>query len=296
MLSRERIQNKKGVDRKEEFFVACDGTELFARVFTPDVNPRGVINIIHSLGEHSGRYSGWAGKLADEGYIVRSFDLRRHGKSDAKGGNSFLYSKHLSDIRSFLEVGKTVYVSLPFFLYGQGFGGNLVLNYAIQDMPFFDGIIVTSPWLELLQKPSKYITVLMPFICSVLPKKTVKSWFRLEDLSRDLKVFYNYKTDPLVRDRINLGLFRDTLENGKKAMISIYKINTPLLVMHGDDDKISSCKASRKFVQNAGNKTKFLEWEGCYHELHNDLRKEEILKALLHWLNYYANPQIKQNA
>ena len=55
--------------------------------------------------------------------------------------------------------------------------------------------------------------------------------------------------------------------------------------MHGTKDNITSCKATREFVRNSSNKTSFIEWEGCYHELHNDLDKEMVFEALLAWLN-----------
>lgn len=101
---------------------------------------------------------------------------------------------------------------------------------------------------------------------------------------------------PLVHDRISVKLFKQCYHAGLKASMSIYKINSPMLIMHGSEDNITCCNASRKFVQNASSKTTFVEWENCYHELHNDLDKQDVFNTLKKWLDLYAHPENKQNA
>jgi alpha-beta hydrolase superfamily lysophospholipase len=73
-------------------------------------------------------------------------------------------------------------------------------------------------------------------------------------------------------------------KQGMKASQSIYKINVPLLVMHGSGDQITSVKQTRNFVRNAGNRTIYKEWPGYYHELHNDTGAGEVFSFLLDWL------------
>jgi alpha-beta hydrolase superfamily lysophospholipase len=41
--------------------------------------------------------------------------------------------------------------------------------------------------------------------------------------------------------------------------------------------KITSCEATRKFVRYAGNRTTFIEWAGAYHELHNDIIRDNVV-------------------
>jgi alpha-beta hydrolase superfamily lysophospholipase len=74
-------------------------------------------------------------------------------------------------------------------------------------------------------------------------------------------------------------------EYGLKASRSIYKINVPLLVMHGSADPITSCKQTRSFVMNAGNLTTYKEWPDSYHELHNDTMADDVFRFLVDWLN-----------
>ena len=237
------------------------------------------------MGEHSNRYNAWAGLLADKGFVVRTFDLRGHGQSEGRRGYCSDYYKLIKDLETFFEEGKGEYPSLPSFFYGRSFGANLLLNYAIQKNINVNGLIVTAPWLELTNPPSRFKLLAVSILSNLLPGLLIPNGLKPEDLSRDLREVHSYKNDSLVHDRISIGLFIQTYEAGIKASMSIYKINVPLLVMHGSEDNITSCKSSRNFVRNSSDKTTFIEWEGAYHELHNDIDRDEVFESLIKWLN-----------
>jgi alpha-beta hydrolase superfamily lysophospholipase len=118
-----------------------------------------------------------------------------------------------------------------------------------------------------------------------MPGLLIKSDLDAEDLSHDKKVVEDYLRDPLVHNSILPRLFFDIEQHGIRASKSIYKINIPLLVMHGTADRIASYKQTRNFVMNAGYLTTFKVWPGDYHELHNDTDEKEVFDFLLQWLN-----------
>jgi alpha-beta hydrolase superfamily lysophospholipase len=287
MLKGEILHNERMMEHSEMFWKSSDGLKLFSQTWLPGSQPKAVINLVHGFGEHSGRYAGWARSLTEDGYIVRSFDLRGHGYSDGKKGYASNYNKLINDLSIFLDSGKELYPSLPAFLYGHSFGGNLVLNYIIQSTVNVSGIIVSSPWLELKFKPSPIKLLLGNLLKSIMPGAIFRTGLKAEIVSRDLRVVHSYRNDELVHDKISLRLFSQITENGLKASRSIYKINVPLLVMHGNGDELTSCKASREFVRNASEKTTYVEWEGGYHELHNDIDKDRVLETVVGWLNKY---------
>jgi acylglycerol lipase len=105
-----------------------------------------------------------------------------------------------------------------------------------------------------------------------------------EDISREIREVHKYRTDPLVHGKLSVGMAIQLIEKGLLAKRNIYRINVPLLVMHGTDDNVTSFKASMEFVQNAGPKTTFISWPESFHELHNDLDREEVMKSILDWL------------
>ena len=285
MLKSELLRTEEGFENSENYWKSFDGLNLFSRTWHPSGKPRAVINLIHGLGEHSGRYTSWAERLTDNGFLVRSFDLRGHGKSEGRRGYSSAYNRLIKDVDAFLEMGKEIYSSIPSFVYGHSLGGNLVINYIIQNNSQINGLIVTSPWLELTKPPSKLVLYVASILSNILPGLTTSNGLNSEDLSRDLRVVHAYKNDDLVHNRIGIKLFTQVYEAGIKASMSIYKINVPFLLMHGCEDKITSCKTSRNFVRNSSDKTIFIEWPGGYHELHNDLDRDKVFDSLISWLN-----------
>lgn len=285
MLKRELLRKEIGTEHSDFIWESNDGLKLYAQSWMPLGEIKGVIILIHGLGEHSGRYDGWARKLGNEGFIVRSFDLRGHGHSEGKRGHAKSYSRLLHDIETFLTKSYEEYPDLPHFLYGHSLGGNLVLNYVIRNTTSLKGVIVTSPWLKLTNPPSPFVLLLADLLSNIFPALRVNNTLKAEDLSRDLRVVHEYRTNKLVYNKISLKLFKQIYFAGLSASTNIYKINAPLVVMHGTDDNITSCKATREFVRNSSKKTSFIEWEGCYHELHNDLDKDKVFNSLLAWLN-----------
>jgi alpha-beta hydrolase superfamily lysophospholipase len=103
-------------------------------------------------------------------------------------------------------------------------------------------------------------------------------------LSRNPKIGEEYLKDPLVHNKISPKLFFEIEKNGAKASRSIYKINIPLLVMHGTADIITSFRQTKAFVLHAGFRTLFKEWPGCLHELHNELSADEVFAYVVSWM------------
>jgi alpha-beta hydrolase superfamily lysophospholipase len=56
-------------------------------------------------------------------------------------------------------------------------------------------------------------------------------------------------------------------------------------LMQGSADRLVSVKATREFVQASPPQMVTSKvWEGGYHELHNDLIKDEVFNYMLGWL------------
>jgi alpha-beta hydrolase superfamily lysophospholipase len=273
------------MEHYEKRWLSFDKLSMYSQTWASTGSVRAVINLVHGLGEHSGRYGNWASQFTDNGYCFRSFDLRGHGKSGGKRGFSSNYSNLLTDIHCFLQNGRDEFPSLPFFLYGHSLGGNLLLNYAIRNTLNANGLIITSPWLDLVRKPSPFVLKLFTALGTILPTLRVSNGLRIEDLSRDSTVIQAYADDMLVHNRITLRLALQIFKAGAIAASSIHKINVPMLLMHGSSDQITSCKATRNFVRYSGDKTNYIEWDGGYHELHNDMNNNIVFRSIIDWLD-----------
>ena len=265
-------------------FKTNDESLLFAREWQPESDPRGVICLIHGLGEHSGRYAYLAKVLTLEGYTLLAYDQRGHGQSLGQRGHAPSYESLLDDIDSFGRESSRRFPNLPLFLYGHSLGGNLVLNYVLRRKSKFVGVIATSPWLRLAFEPSDLKVKLALVMNKIWPSFSQFNDLDLRALSHDITIIDAYRVDPFVHNKISARLFFSVYQAGLWAIENAALFDTPLLLMHGGDDHITSAEATKQFAKQVQQDCTLKIWEGLYHELHNELEKEEIMIYLTNWL------------
>jgi acylglycerol lipase len=288
MLKSTVLRNHIEAEHSEFHLKTYDGINLFLQRWIPFNVPRALIILVHSFGEHSTRYQRWAEQLASKDFAVLGYDIRNHGKSEGKGKCISSYADLLKDLTLIIEKGRKLFPSTPVFLYGQGFGGNLALNYTIAGSPAIQGLIVTAPWLDPIKRLPAYKSIFISPLMRLAPGILIRTGLKAEDISRDLRIVHLFRNDPMVFDKIGIKLFCQANEAAAKVLRSIYKINVPLLLIHGNADNVASCETSRSFVQNASERTSFIELDGGYHEPHNDNDKEKIFDVLTKWLNLHC--------
>jgi alpha-beta hydrolase superfamily lysophospholipase len=271
---------------------SIDGLHLFGQSWMPDNKPKAVIDYVHGFRDHSGRFEKWALQLTENGYGLVAIDLRGHGRSSGRRGCAESFDKYLDDVQVLCHNSNNIFNNIQHILYGQSLGGNIVTNYLLSGKQLPSAAIITSPWFTLASSPPLIKLLLARTFRFLAPGMTVKSDLDANSLSRDKKVVEEYLNDPLVHNSILPRLFFEIEENGLKASRCIYKINLPLLVMHGTSDRITSLSQTLNFVMNAGNLTTFKEWSGYYHELHNDTGAADVFSFLLNWLNKQTSSNI----
>lgn len=262
-----------------------DGIALYGQSWMPDYSPHAVINYVHGFKDHSSRFENWALRLTDYGYGLIAVDLRGHGRSEGRKGYAPAFDSYINDVLVMFEKAAELYPGLPQILYGHSLGGNIVANYLITQKQMPSAAVITSPWFTLTSKPLMFKLYLAKVMRYLAPGVMVKSDINAEYLSHNKEIVRGYLNDPLVHNSILPRLYFEIEQNGLRASKSIYKINIPLLVMHGTADRITSFRQTCDFIRNAGNLTTFKEWPGSYHELHNDTSEQEVFDYLLQWLN-----------
>ncbi len=265
-------------------WIAKDGIKLFGQSWKADNDLKKLIILVHGLGEHCGRYEHWALLFNNKGYSVISMDLHGHGRSEGKRGHIKSLDVLLDDIDVLFEKSDDLFPGYKKILYGHSMGGNLVLNHIIKRNRHIDAVIVTSPWLKLVNEPSPLILNLTGGLKKVFPSLTISNQLKAEQISHDPEVVRNYERDPLNHDRISLKMFHEVYQGGYNALRNVYKINSPFLIMHGSNDGICSPKASEDYVLNTSKRTRLKLWENQYHELHNEFIKEEVHSYIISWL------------
>jgi alpha-beta hydrolase superfamily lysophospholipase len=272
-------------------FNSSDGLKLFGRAWLTEIEkPKGIVHLVHGIGEHSGRYDHLGEAFNDNGYHFISFDHRGHGLSEGKRGHAPSFDHLLSDVGVFLDEVQRRYGPQPnLFLYGHSLGGLIVINFCLHRQTDLNGVIATAPNLRLAFKPPKFQLLFLKFMESIFPAFTMSSMLDQDALARDPAIVKAYQDDSFVHDRVSAKLAMDMLRYGEYAQNHAKDWNIPLLLMHGTSDRISSHKAGQEFAENVGNLVDLVLWQGYYHEIHNDIGKEEVIGKIISWVNNRSN-------
>jgi alpha-beta hydrolase superfamily lysophospholipase len=273
---------------EETLWHTNDGIPLAVNKWEPEGQVKGVICLVHGHGEHCGRYEHWVKMLANAGYAVFANDQRGHGKSGGKRGHTPSFNHFADDVEILVQEGIKAYPDSPCFLYGHSLGGLIALYYLTQRRPKIAGAVITSPALKTAVEDQKIKRALAMILGALMPGGTMASGLEQEALSRDQAVVEAYRKDPLVHDIISFGLGRESLKAAEFIYANADQINIPLLLMHGTADRICYVSGSKELSDLIVDNCTLKLWPDCFHELHNELEKEEVFSALKQWLDQHA--------
>jgi len=269
----------------QEFNFNLHKTKFYGQFFEPKTI-NAVVVLVHGMGEHSGRYKKFViPELNKNSIAVITFDHFGHGKTEGKRGHNPGYNEVLDSISYVLEKTKELFGEKHTFLYGHSMGGNAVINYALRRDNNLKGVIATSPLLKLSFEPPKWKLNIGKALLNIYPALIMSSGLDVNAVSRDKKAVEAYINDPLNHDKVSPNFSILFIENGEWAIDNAQKLKVPMLLMHGTGDKLTSYKASQEFSKNAGDLVKLELYEGAYHELHNDLIKEDAVGKVINWIN-----------
>lgn len=274
------------MQHSEYFWTTRDNVKIYGQEWKPDGKVKAAIALVHGLGEHSGRYSHVAEAFTAAGFSLTAFDLRGHGKSDGVRGHAPSYEALMADISQNINLAKEHFPGLPIFLYGHSLGGNLSLYYCLTQKSQLKGAIVTSPGLGTATPVPAVKLALGKILYSLLPATQMDNGLDRSGLSRDPEVEKKYSADPLVHPKISARLAMDLFSGGKYIIDHAAEFPLPLLLMQGSADRIVNPPLTKLFANTAPlSKITYKEWEGFYHELHNEPEKAKVLKTMVDWLN-----------
>ncbi|MCV9388348.1 alpha/beta hydrolase [Reichenbachiella ulvae] len=271
---------------KEEFsIVSRDGTQLEGHEYLVP-NPKGLVCLIHGLGEHAGRYEHVAQFFCEHQFSFFIIDLRGHGLSEGKKGHSPSYEALLDDVEELLMYTRAEYNDLPMFLYGHSLGGNLVTNYCLlRNTNELKGAIVSSPWLTLKEEPPKWKIGLARKVAKIWPSFSQSNELEMDQLTNDPAVNQAYREDNFVHDRISVQMFSESYLQGKWALDNTDRLKLPLFVFHGENDAITNPEGSKLLSELRKDLIDFKLYPETKHEGHNDQKKEAILSDIKNWID-----------
>ncbi len=268
----------------ESIWLQTPEVKLFTQEWEPDPPIKGVICLVHGYAEHVGRYEHVADYFARRGFFVLAYDLRGHGRSGGTRAHVDSFEQYYDDIDLVLSQARQRHPRLPLFLYGHSLGGSQVLNFAIVRKPQIQGVIAASPLIRLTQVP-KAKAALAKLLSRITPTLTIPYSVDLDGLSRNPSVKEKYINDPLVLRVVTVRFAVALMIAGNWLLDHADELTLPTLVTQGSSDRVVDASATREFSAKAPKSLlTYKEWDGGYHELHNDIIKEEVLNFIFTWI------------
>jgi alpha-beta hydrolase superfamily lysophospholipase len=277
------------MENKEGSFQGSGGLELFCQSWRAEGKTRAALAIIHGFGEHSGRYTNVVNHLTPLGCIVYGFDLRGHGRSPGQRGHINSWDAYREDVRAFLRMVSRQGPNLPVFMLGHSMGALIALDYILRDPAGLRGAIISGAPLEPIGVAKPFLVLLARALSRVWPSFSLPLGLDAKGISRNMDVVKAYEADPLVHGKTTVRWGTEILQTLEWVKSHAAEVSIPLLMIHGGSDPLNSPDGTRRFFEKVTFPDKEMKiYPGSYHEAHNDLDYEQVMKDMAHWLDRHA--------
>lgn len=259
-------------------------------------SPRAVVQLLHGVGEHAGRYAELIAALTRTGYTVYADDHRGHGRTGMAqhdGDSAKLgrlgpggHRAAVSAVWRLTELIRRENPDLPLVLLGHSWGSFLAQILVDEHPDAYDGLVLSGSSLRWpgslnsgdLNKPWKR------------PGALGTEW-----LSSDLTVGQAFLDDPLTTTRTLPELFgpREVLRligKPRKGLRDARDAELPVLLMVGRDDTVGGPRSVHRLADAYRTRSGLddvttLVYPGARHEIFNETMRADVFADLIAWLD-----------
>ena len=274
-------------------FVAGVGDNLAIQDWPLDegMTLRGVVLLVHGLGEHAGRYDRLARHLNDRGFAVRGYDQFGHGESGGARGGLPTDTRLLDDLADIVESTRArMPRKTPLILLGHSLGGLVAARFVSLALRPVDALILSSPALD--PGLSGFQKILVTILPKIAPNLRVGNGLDPAFLSHDPAVVAAYLADKHVHDRISGRLARFIADASRATAALAPKWQVPTLLLYAGADRLVNPAGSQAFAAAAPKQVVSARcFETLYHEIFNELHAGPVFAELERWLDARFPPQ-----
>lgn len=116
----------------------------------------------------------------------------------------------------------------------------------------------------------------------------LKHELSLQHFTRNTDVLMELKEYLPLNDTVTVKWYRDWQQVTRIIRDPEFKLpNVPLLVMTGENDKITDVQATKKWAYEQSHQSEFhyKQWKGCLHSLYFELEREEVFQYSVDFIN-----------
>ncbi len=307
---------------------AEDGVDIYVHRWwassAPKALPKAIVQIIHGLAEHAGRYARVAASLNAEGYAVYASDLRGHGRTaqdtvDATADLGFFAAKDgwrkcLNDLWQVNRIAAHENPGLPMVLLGHSMGSTFARQFMAEHGDALYGVILSgasgqpnalaqsgrlTARLERMRLgPRGHSKLIQSLTFDGFNKRFQPARTKFDWLSRDLAEVDKYIADPLCGFPSSTQLWVDMLDAWCALARSCEAVprSLPIYVISGTHDPVSAgTKALLPMLEQfraAGLNVESKFYPEGRHELLNETNRDEVTGNLIAWMHRNSCEQV----
>lgn len=305
---------------QETSTLSADGRSwLRVVVWLPDpvYSRRGVVQLVHGMAEHIGRYDSFARFLTGLGYVVFGHDHIGHGKSVSsadelgcmplEGGKDILVADVAHAREAALKLCREG-GELPLFLFGHSMGSFVVRACIARNAKGLSGAVIcgTGNQPRILSLAGRTLSrvigavrgetyrsrlvdslVIGAFSSAIEDARTDSDW-----ISTDPSVVDAYLADPLSGQAFSVGAYATltdlTAEVVTKKSAAAVPKQLPLLFVAGAEDPVGSCgkdvQAAADLYRGQGvEDVRVIIYPNMRHEILNEPRRLDVYNDVEQW-------------
>ncbi|MDN3018155.1 alpha/beta hydrolase [Paenibacillus sp. BSR1-1] len=240
---------------------------------------KAVIVMVHGAMEHHRRY-GWLIEMwRSSGFHVIMADLPGQGMTTrANRGHIDSFDDYIIEVKDWVQAAYRY--NLPVFILGHSMGGLISIRLLQEERLNIAGVILSSPCLGLVNKPSKFLEFVSHGLNVVFPSFRVNSGLTVQMATRNEDVREADSNDTLYVTKVSVRWYRELAAAMKEAFLKLELTqDIPMLLMQGGDDKIVKKGTVKEWFNHVPlSEKRFKEWPKYYHEIFNEPEREEVFE------------------
>lgn len=272
----------------ERSFDGIGGVRIVYDVWTPSGTtpaPRGVVVLAHGYAEHARRYDHVAARFGQAGLVTYALDHRGHGRSGGKRVHLRDISEFTGDFRTLVGIAADGYPDLPRIVLGHSMGGGIVFTYGVEHPGDYTAMVLSGPAVYAQEAVPPVKVAAAKLLGRIVPGLPVEN-LPATAVSRDPQVVAAYENDPLIHHgRLPAGIGRALIVVGETMPRRAAALTAPLLIVHGEKDRLIPVSGSRRLVECVGSSDVHLKvYPELYHEVFNEPEQALVLDDVTSWI------------
>jgi alpha-beta hydrolase superfamily lysophospholipase len=265
--------------------VTADGLSLSSYSWSPAPSGLGLV-IAPGFSEYGERYAEVARFLGERGIAVVTYDPRGHGRSEGVRGHSPRWKALVGDLDHVIA-GALAAGALParWALLGASMGALVALDWAIARPEHAQALVLVAPFFRYGSRAPVWRVALAHAASAVAPTLAQPHGLRGAQLTTDPELSSLYDRDPRINRVMSARYYVEYRATQERLLASTVPGRYPILVLHGEDDRIADPAPSRAFVSalSADRVTSYF-YPCMRHEVLNERERERVYHDLAKWL------------